>query len=294
MKVKHSKFKNTAILFELLVKQITQEVLSNSTKNLSEKIIKEFFSSNKELAKELRLYNQIVKEKYSSIDDAKLFLEEVSKERIKLDENKLNKEKYNLIKTIKESYDLNKFLSSNLQNYKLLASVYKVFEAKTMGRKVEIRDFIESNNTILEHITHKKISVKQADTLYESFKQQSEDLRLLTYKLLIENFNKKYSNLDDSQKGLLREFINNVTNTSTFPKFIEEETKKVLANLVKESKGINDKVTKIKISEMIKLYKSDKFLKENQEKQVSVLMLTYELLKEVKNVNSTRSVKKQY
>jgi hypothetical protein len=292
MKVKHSKFKNTAILFELLVKQITQEVLSNSTKNVSEKIIKEFFSSNKELAKELKLYNQIVKEKYSSIDDAKLFLEEVSKERIKLDENKLNKEKYNLIKTIKESYDLNKFLSSNLQNYKLLASVYKVFEAKTMGRKVEIRDFIESNNTILEHITHKKISAKQADTLYESFKQQSEDLRLLTYKLLIENFNKKYSNLDDSQKGLLREFINNVTNTSTFPKFIEEETKKVLANLVKESKGINDKVTKIKISEMIKLYKSDKFLKENQEKQVSVLMLTYELLKEVKNVNSARSVKK--
>jgi hypothetical protein len=292
MKVKHSKFKNTAILFELLVKQITQEVLSNSTKNISEKIIKEFFSSNKELAKELKLYNQIVKEKYSSIDDAKLFLEEVSKERIKLDENKLNKEKYNLIKTIKESYDLNKFLSSNLQNYKLLASVYKVFEAKTMGRKVEIRDFIESNNTILEHITYKKISVKQADTLYESFKQQSEDLRLLTYKLLIENFNKKYSNLDDSQKGLLREFINNVTNTSTFPKFIEEETKKVLANLVKESKGINDKVTKIKISEMIKLYKSDKFLKENQEKQVSVLMLTYELLKEVKNVNSARSVKK--
>ena len=292
MKVKHSKFKNTAILFELLVKQITHEVLSNSTKNISEKIIKEFFSSNKELAKELRLYNQIVKEKYSSIDDAKLFLEEVAKERIKLDENKLNREKYNLIKTIKESYDLDKFLSSNLQNYKLLASVYKIFETKTLGRKVEIRDFIDSNNTILEHITNKRIATKPADTLYESFKQQSEDLRLLTYKLLIENFNKKYSNLDDSQKGLLREFINNVTNTSTFPKFIEEETKKVLSNLVKESKTVNDKVTKIKISEMIKLYKSEKFLKENQEKQVSVLMLTYELLKEVKNVNSTRSVKK--
>jgi hypothetical protein len=292
MKVKHSKFKNTAILFELLVKQITHEVLSNSTKNVSEKIIKEFFSSNKELAKELRLYNQIVKEKYSSIDDAKLFLEEVAKERVKLDENKLNREKYNLIKTIKESYDLDKFLSSNLQNYKLLASVYKIFETKTLGRKVEIRDFIDSNNTILEHVTNKRIATKPTDALYESFKQQSEDLRLLTYKLLIENFNKKYSNLDDSQKGLLREFINNVTNTSTFPKFIEEETKKVLSNLVKESKTVNDKVTKIKISEMIKLYKSEKFLKENQEKQVSVLMLTYELLKEVKNVNSTRSVKK--
>jgi hypothetical protein len=173
-----------------------------------------------------------------------------------------------------------------------LASVYKVFETKTLGRKVEIRDFIDSHNTILEHITHSKISTKPADKLYEQFKQQSEDLRLLTYKLLIENFNKKYSNLDESQKGLLREFINNVTNTSAFPKFIEEETKKVLSTLVKESKDITDKVTKIKISEMIKLYKSDKFLKENQDKQVSVLMLTYELLKEIKNVKTTRSSKK--
>jgi len=292
MKVKHSKFKNTAILFELLVKQITQEVLSNSNKNISESIIKEFFNSKKELAKELKLYNQIVKEKYSTSDDAKLFLGEMIEERKKIDEVKLAKEKYNLVKTIKESYDLDKFLSSNLQNYKVLASIYKVFETKIQGRKVEIRDYIDSNNTILEHITNKKISSKPQDKLYESFKQQSEDLRLLTYKLLIENFNKKYSNLDDSQKGLLREFINNVTNTSTFPKFIEEETKKVLSNLVKESKTVNDKVTKIKISEMIKLYKSEKFLKENQEKQVSVLMLTYELLKEVKNVNSTRSVKK--
>lgn len=292
MKVKHSKFKNTAILFELLVKQITQEVLSNTNKNLSEKIIKEFFNSKKELAKELKLYNWITKEKFSNSDDAKLFLSEVVEERRKLDESKLAKEKYNLIKTIKETYELEKFLSSNLQNYKLLASIYKVFESKTQGRKVEIRDFIDSNNTILEHITAKKPSTKPQDKLYEEFKKQSEDLRLLTYKLLIENFNSKYSNLDDSQKGLLREFINNVSNTSTFSKFINEETKKVLSSLISESKDITDKVTKIKISEMIKLFKSDNFLKENSEKQVSVLMLTYELLKEIRNVKSTRSIKK--
>ena len=292
MKVKHSKFKNTAILFELLVKQITQEVLSNSTKNLSEKIIKEFFNSKKELAKELRLYNWIMKERFSSNDDAKLFLSEVIEERKKLDESKLAKEKYNLIRTIKESYELEKFLSSNLQNYKLLASIYKVFESKTHGIKVEIREFIDSNNTILEHITNKKQTKKSQDNLYEEFKKQSEDLRLLTYKLLIENFNSKYSNLDDSQKSLLREFINNVSNTSTFSKFITEETKKALSSLISESKDISDKVTKIKISEMIKLYKSDKFLKENSEKQVSVLMLTYELLKEIRNVKSARSIKK--
>jgi len=292
MKVKHSKFKNTAILFELLVKQITHEVLSNSKKAVSEAIIKEFFSSKKELAKELKLYNQLVKEKYNKSDDAKIFLEEIIAERKKLDEGKLSREKYNLIKTIKESYELDKFLSSNLQNYKLLASIYKIFESKTKGRTGEIREYIDSNNLVLEHITRTNQSGKKKDAIYETFKQQSEDLRLLTYKLMLESFNTKYSKLDDSQKNLLREFINNVSNTSTFPKFIKNEAERAVIMLTTESKGVTDKVTKIKIAELVKMFKSGKILKESQEKQVSVLMLTYELLKEIKNVKATRTAKK--
>jgi hypothetical protein len=292
MKVKHSKFKNTAILFELLVKQITHEVLSNSKKAVSEAIIKEFFSSKKELAKELKLYNQLVKEKYNKSDDAKIFLEEIIAERKKLDEGKLSREKYNLIKTIKESYELDKFLSSNLQNYKLLASIYKIFETKTKGRTGEIREYIDSNNLVLEHITRTNQSGKKKDAIYETFKQQSEDLRLLTYKLMLESFNTKYSKLDDSQKNLLREFINNVSNTSTFPKFIKNEAERAVIMLTTESKGVTDKVTKIKIAELVKMFKSGKILKESQEKQVSVLMLTYELLKEIKNVKATRTAKK--
>lgn len=292
MKVKHSKFKNTAILFELLVKQITHEVLSNSKKNISESIIKEFFNSKKELAKELKLYNQLVKEKYNKVDDAKLFLEQIIEERKKLDENKLNREKYNLIKSIKENYDLPKFLSSNLQNYKLLASVYKIFETKLKGRKVEIREYIDANNLILEHITSSRISNKKQEAIYETFKQQSEDLRLLTYKLLVENFNKKYSNLDEAQKELLREFINNVSNTSTFSAYIKTATDKLLLSLVREVQDIDDKVTKIKIKELAKTLKNEKFLKEKQETQVSVLMLGNELLKEIKHVKSIRTAKK--
>jgi hypothetical protein len=257
---------------------------------VSESIIKDFFNSKKELAKELKLYNQVVKEKYNTIDDAKLFLEEIIEERKKLDEQKLNREKYNLIKTIKESYDLPKFLSSNLQNYKLLASIYKIFESKTnpTGRKVEIRDYINSNNLVLEHVTRTKLPVKKEENIYETFAKQSEDLRLLTYKLLIENFNKKYSKLDSSQKNLLREFINNVSNTSTFNEYIKAEIKKIQISLLKELKEVNDKVTQIKLQELAKMMKNDTLIKENQEKQVSVLMLTYELLKEIQNVKANR------
>lgn len=293
MKVKHSKFKNTAILFELLVKQITHEVLSNSKTPVSEAIIKEFFNSKRELAKELKLYNQVVKEKYNKTEDAKLFLEQILDERKKLDEQKLVREKYNLIKRIKESYELPKFLSSNLQNYKLLASIYKIFETKTKGRKVEIRDYIESNNLVLEHITKTTIAPKKDNAIYETIRKQSEDLRLLTYKLMLESFNKKYSTLDDSQKTLLREFINNVSNTSMFPNYIKNEAKKAVIQLVSETKDVQDKVTRIKIKELINQIKDSNFLKENQEKQVSVLMLTYELLKEIRNVKSRiRATKK--
>lgn len=291
-KITHSKYKNTAILFELLVKQITHEVLSNSKRAVSEKIIKEFFNSKKELAKELKLYNQIVKEKYTNPSDAKIFLDEIVEERKKLDENKLKKEKYNLIKTIKESYDLSKFLSSNLQNYRLLASIYKIFETKIGGRKVEIRDFIDSNNLVLEHITTSKINPKKKEEIYETFRKQSEDLRLLTYKVLVDNFNKKYSALDENQKSLLREFINNVSNTSTFPKFIQEQKERVLLHLKQNIKEIKDGVTRIKLTELVNQLKGQKFLKENGEKQVSVLMLTYELLKEIKNVKSDKQTKK--
>ena len=144
---------------------------------------------------------------------------------------------------------------------------------------------------VLEHITKNKVGGKKTDVIYETFKQQSEDLRLLTYKLMLENFNKKYSKLDESQKTLLREFINNVSNTSTFPSFIKTQAQKAFTELVNETKGITDKVTKIKIAELVKLYKSGAILKETNETQVSVLMLTYELLKEIKNVKSNTTKK---
>lgn len=288
MKVKHSKFKNTSVLFELLIKQITHEILTNSKSPISEKIVKEFFNSKKELSKELKLYNMIVKEKYTNLDDAKLFLEEAVSERKKLDEIKLKKEKYNLIKKIKESYEIDKFLSSSITNYKLLASIYKVFESKVNGRQIEIRDFITSNNTILEHVTSNKINISNSskDEIYETLKRQSEDLRLLTYKVLIDNFNSKYNNLNESQKNLLKEYINNVSNTSTFPNFIKEEVSKIVSSIKKESDIISDKVTKIKITETIKIIASPSFLKETHDKQVSTLMLSYELLKELKDVRT--------
>jgi hypothetical protein len=234
-KIKHSKVKNTGVLFELLVRQITLEVLNGDKTENAKRIVKEFFAPGKELNKELRLYELLIKEKYSSETRAEKFVDTVCEAYAKLDPTKLNKEKYNLIKQIKESFDSEQFLSSPITNYKVLASIYKVFESQKTP-DLDIKDVFNSKVTLIENITSKPVSKivrkdDEAQQLVEMYKKQDKDIRLLTYKILVETFNKKYTNLDSKQKEVLREYINNITNTSKFKDYFTEELKSTISEL---------------------------------------------------------------
>lgn len=284
-RVKHSKFKNTGILFELLVRQITLEVLNGDTTEKAKKIIKEFFSSNTELNKELRLYDLLLKERYNSETRAEKFIDTVNEAHNRIDQNKLNKEKYNLIKKINESFNMDEFLSSPISNYKVLASIYKVFESKRYN-DYDVKDVFNSKITLIENITSKPSTLvdkkDSADKIVESYKKQDKDLRLLTYKILVETFNKKYSNLDENQKQLLKQYINNITNTTGFKSYVEREIPSIVAELTQIQKQIKDKVTKIKLSETISVLNKTKIGKVVTDNQVSSLMISYELIKELK------------
>jgi hypothetical protein len=285
-KVKHSKVKNTGVLFELLVRQITLEVLNGDKTENAKKIVREFFAPGKELNKELRLYELLLKEKYASEVRAEKFVDTVCEAYGKINEGKLNKEKYNLIKAIKESFDVEQFLASPISNYKVLASIYKVFEArKTDG--YDIKDTFNSKITLIENITSKPVqkdsSKNEVDTLVEMYKKEDKDIRLLTYKILIETFNKKYTNLDTKQKTVLREYINNINNTSKFKEYFSEEITKTISELNRVGKKICDKVTTIKLNETISVLKSQKMGRTISDNQVAVLLLSQELLKELKS-----------
>jgi len=284
-KVKHSKFKNTGIIFELLVRQITLEVLNGDTTEKAKGIVKEFFAANTELNKELRLYDLLLKEKYNSESRAEKFIDTVNEAHNRIDIKKLQKEKYNLIKTINESFDMNAFLSSPVSNYKVLASIYKIFEVKTLT-DYDVKDVFNSKITLIENITSKPVKVNESkfgtDVVVESYKKQDKDLRLLTYKILVETFNKKYSTLDDSQKNLLKEYINNITNTTKFKQYVETEIPNLISELKKLSAKITDKVTKIKLNETASVLSRAKIGKVVTDSQVSSLMLSYELIKELK------------
>ena len=284
-KIKHSKVKNTGVLFELLVRQITLEVLNGDKTENAKHIVKEFFASGTELNKELRLYDLLLKEKYNSESKAEMFVETVSQAHSKLNVAKLSKEKYNLIKEINEKFELEQFLSSPITNYKVLASIYKVFESKK-SENYDIKDIFNSKVTLIENIISRPSSVianKIEDTkLIESYKQQDKDLRLLTYKILVETFNKKYTNLDENQKNLLKEYINNISNTSKFKDYLGIELPKIVSELKNIKSKIQDKVTTIKLAETISVLEKMKIGKTISDNQVSSIMLSYELIKELK------------
>ena len=283
-KIKHSKFKNTGFLFELLTRQITLEILNNAPVEKAKKIVQEFFGGKTELAKELRLFNLLTTEKYNSESKAEKFIDAIIETRTKLDETKLLREKYNLVKAIKENFDIEEFVTSPVSNYRVLASVHKIFEAKIQD-VTNVKDVFDAKITLVEHVSTTTVSIKKIeDKLMETYKNQEKDLRLLTYKILVETFNSKYTNLNDDQKGLLREFINNVNNTSKFGEYYDSQLKKVVTELHKLHSEVNDKITKIKLKETINVLKTQKIGKKITDEQVSALMISYELIKEITNV----------
>lgn len=289
---RHSKFRNTGILFELLAKQVTADIIAGKDVSIAKDLLYKYFRENTELGREWQLYSTLLNEKIKDVPYAERFFSVILEARKKLNDKKLVQLKYELIKEVKEAYPIEEMLKSPIRNYKVLASIYKVFEDITStNSKFDVTEMYQSKNCIVEHICDKPKAVSQVDELMEYYKTQTEDIRLLTYKLLVEKLNEKYESvLDDEQKTVLREYICNVANTNNFDVFVNtkvNEIKTALNEIVGKIK--NSDVMKIKIREIVnqldKIHPS-KVVKENH---VMVLMLSYELLKEVKSQLGNKS-----
>jgi len=278
-KVKHNKLRNTGLLFEFLLRQITSDVLNKIEGSKAVAIVKNKFNENTELGKELALYNIIINKKFSSDRKADYFINEVLKERTNLNSTSLKREKYNLIKMISEHYDLQKFISSKVDNYKVYASTYKLFEYRTT---LSPEQKTESHFNLVEHITTKS-EIKLSET---TILPDDEDLRILTYKTLLEKFNQKYTKLSGAQKNLLREYINNISNTNSLKETLQHIVNELKKDLKTHSKGLKDKVVKIKLKEAINSI--DKMCGINEkssvvkDSHVTQAMRYLELLKELK------------
>jgi len=286
--VKHNKIKNTGILYELLSRQITVDVINNTDNPKSVKLFKEFFNKNTELGKEYELYSILLNKKYKNLTHASSLVEAVVKSRRKLSNRRLANEKYNLIKTIKESYDIKEFFNTRIPNFKVVASIYRVFQSEVGKEDFGPVQKTDSSITITEHVTQTKQSREKKQNINE-YAEQEKDLRLLSYQLLVDKFNSKYKSLNENQRNLLKQYINNVSNTNSLKEFIDMEVIKIKRALKSLLPRVNDKITKIKLSEAIDYTDTatkGKIVKDNH---VVALMRYYELIKELKDVETRQN-----
>ena len=279
MKVKHSKYKNTGILFELLTRQLTVDTITgNQTRSLS--IIKKYFSGNSFLLKEYQIYHTFINKKFKKESNATLLINTLIEAHNKLNKSQLKREKYNLIKEIKDTYEINNFFKAKISDYKILASIFNLLETNNASPL----SMVNSKVTLLEHITE-EIPKLKTDTVLENFNKQDKDVRLLTYKVLLEKFNDKYSGLQDNQKTLLKEYVNNVTNSPALKSYVNQEIKEVKKNITKYSQKVEDKVVAIKLNETKNMIKTLCKKSSVNDNNVINLLNYYELVNELKTIH---------
>lgn len=282
-KLRHSKFKNTGFLFEIMVRQITSDIISTNKNPVSEKLLAKYFNKNTELGKENALYQILIKERNKDEAKAERILNAVIDARKKLSEVKLRNEKFNLVKEIKEHFNVDEFFRSSVNTYKTLASVYKVFENAMSAKLYNPSDVSSAKTTIIESILNIQKTQPKDDAVLEYFKSQDARTRQMSYKILLDSFNTKYSGLLPEQKELLKEYIINVSNTNSLRETTNKFTDLAIGKLNSFLYIIDDSVTRIKLKETIKQLNNVKAGKLVKEFQLNALMLTFELIKEMED-----------
>lgn len=283
MALKHSKFRNPGVLFELLVRQTTADLLQNKDSK-AVKILKKYFTET-ELAKEYSLYNSFINTEKLTESKAELFINTIVEQYKKLDYEKLKKEKYNLIREIKNNYDLDNFFKAKIDNYKSYASIYIVLESQ--NNTTNVNQILDSKITMLEHICGEEVKEKPASAqLLEEFMKQDKEIRLLAYKILVEKFNKKYVGLSQEQKDVLKEYINNISDTKNLKVYLNKRLTEIKSTLVEMSNSVKDQVTSIKLKEVVKFIKPIHENETIKDETVSTLLQYYDLINEIKSVDS--------
>ena len=285
-KIKHSKYKNTGILFEMLVRQLAADTM-HGQKTRALPIIKRHFRSGTELGKELQLYRTIQEEEFKTEPSAAKFLQACITARKALNESALRRQKYNLIKEINDSFIIENFFQSRVSNYTILASIFKLFEYAEVDNPAQI---VKSKSTLVEHVLRNAlanpIKKKTGNIVKESYAVQEKDVRLLSYRMLIDKFNQKYNGLNTRQKNVLREYINNVTNSISLREFIQKEIPVIQKYLTRAATRVGSKIVKIKLQEVNNMLSEIAGSATIKDKHVLTILKYHELIKELNKMET--------
>jgi hypothetical protein len=283
MAIKHSKYRNTGILFELLVRQTTADLLNNQDSK-AVKILKKHFT-NTELGKEYSMYSAFVTSPKLSEAKAEILISTILEQYKKLNHETLSQAKYNLIKEIKKHYNLEDFFKAKIENYKPYASVYTIFESQNSPVS-DTKQIVLNKINLLEHLSQESIkNIEASQAMVQELMQEDKEIRILTYKLLVEKFNKKYQGLSERQKLVLKEYVASISDSTNLRTFLNSKIKEIKSELTEEISKVADKVTKIKAQEVLKFVKP---LKEGitiKDETLTGILQYYDLIDELKSAS---------
>jgi hypothetical protein len=284
MQINHSKYKNTGILFELLIRQITNDTL-DSKDSQATNILKKYFVKT-ELGREYKLYETLLKKTSLTETKANIITNALLDSSKSLNRGVIKRQKYNLIKEIQNHYDLNEFFNHKLPNYKVHAAFYTLLESYNSNIQTNPEQIINNKVTILEHLTAAQIkATKIKDEVMSEFEKSDKDVRFIAYKMLLENFNVKYDTLHTNQKTILKEYITSVDNTSRLKEFYTNKINELKTELTDLNKKTKNKVTKIKINEIISIITPPLKNAKITDNDLVDLLQYYDLINELETVN---------
>jgi hypothetical protein len=284
MQIKHSKYKNTGILFELLVRQITTDTLDGKDSPAKD-ILKKYFVKS-ELGREYKLYETLLKKTSLTEGKANVVVSTLVDSSKTLNRGAIKRQKYNLISEIQKHYNINEFFNHKLPNYKMYAAFYTLLEITNTPEAVDPEQAINNKVTILEHLTAAKITEgKVRDEVMSEFENADKDVRLLAYKMVLENFNEKYDTLHPKQKSILKEYITSIDNTPRLREFYTNKVTEIKSELVTLNKKTKNQATKIKINEIITVITPPAKNARITDNDLVDLLQYYDLINELETVN---------
>jgi hypothetical protein len=283
MKLKHNKFKNTGILFELLTRQITADIMSNK-ESAAVNIVKKYFSRG-EVAKEYKIYQALTKATSLSEAKAEGIISSTIKLAERLNRTALRKEKYNLIKEIKSTYDLEEFFKAKIHNYKAHAAIYNLLEAHISQDFIDPSFVIDNKVTLLEFLTKQNIDKDKIENqVMAEYSGHDKATRALISKIMIEKFNNKYSNLLPEQRDVLKTYINNISNTVSLREYVNKSFDIIKVALAELNGKVTDQRTHIKLNELASIIKPLDKTETVKDEDILNLLQFHELIHEIKTL----------
>ena len=144
------------------------------------------------------------------------------------------------------------------------------------------KEYINSKFTLIEHVqTYPKKKESEISLVSEH-----KDVRILASKLVVDKFNEKYTSLGSLQKKMLKEYINNVTNSVKLRKYILTETSNLKESISSLKESVPSKVIKIKLNEVSNLLSELSKKHVVEDKDILTMLRYYELVNELKKIGS--------